>query len=74
MVIHCNGRTKMETLILLMKNEAKNVISKVKGQKGKIIEVAQSDKKKYSPALYDLTELQRDGNKFLDFLQSKLCL
>lgn len=47
--------------------EAKAVVSKVRGQKGKIVEVSQSDKKKYSPALYDLTELQRDANRFFGF-------
>ena len=42
---------------------AKSIVSKCKGQEGEVIEVTKSTKKKYSPALYDLTELQRDANK-----------
>ncbi|WP_234122075.1 DNA topoisomerase III [Clostridium hydrogenum] len=48
-------------------NLAKNVEAKVKGQKGRITDILQSDKKKYSPALYDLTELQRDANRLFGF-------
>lgn len=46
---------------------AHNIEAKVKGQKGKIIDIIQSEKKKYSPALYDLTELQRDANRLFGF-------
>lgn len=42
---------------------AKAVIAKTKGAEGEIIEINKANKKKYSPALYDLTELQRDANK-----------
>lgn len=42
---------------------AKDIISKCKGADGDVIEVTKSTKKKYSQALYDLTELQRDCNK-----------
>ena len=42
---------------------AKTIISKCKGEDGEVIEVTKSTKKKYSQALYDLTELQRDCNK-----------
>ncbi|WP_066824227.1 DNA topoisomerase III [Clostridium tepidiprofundi] len=43
--------------------EAKKIVSKVDNQNGKIIEVKKAYKKKSSPLLYDLTELQRDANK-----------
>ncbi len=46
---------------------AKEVVSKVTGKEGKIIEVTESDKKKYAPALYDLTELQRDANRIFGY-------
>lgn len=46
---------------------AETIANKVKGTKGKVTEVLQSKKKKYSPALYDLTELQRDANRFWGF-------
>ena len=42
---------------------ATSIIAKCKGREGEIIDVNKSLKKKYSPSLYDLTELQRDANK-----------
>ncbi|OBR94071.1 MULTISPECIES: DNA topoisomerase III [Clostridium] len=46
---------------------ANKVVSKVNGQNGKILDVIKSDKKKYAPALYDLTELQRDANRLFGY-------
>lgn len=43
------------------------LVSKLKGKDGEIISVTESNKKKYSPALYDLTELQRDCNKMFGY-------
>lgn len=45
------------------KDVAQDLYNKLKGKAGKVKEVNKTDKKKYSPALYDLTELQRDANK-----------
>ena len=42
---------------------ADSIVNKCKGQSGEVKEVKKTTKKKYSPALYDLTELQRDANK-----------
>lgn len=42
---------------------AKSILDKTKNSAGEVIDVTKSRKKKYSPALYDLTELQRDANK-----------
>ena len=42
---------------------AQSLVNKCRGHEGEVIEVTKSTKKKYSPALYDLTELQRDANK-----------
>ena len=42
---------------------ADSIVNKCKGQNGEVVEVKKTTKKKYSPALYDLTELQRDANK-----------
>ncbi|NSB15590.1 DNA topoisomerase III [Clostridium beijerinckii] len=39
------------------------VASKLKNSEGKIVNINEANKKKFSPALYDLTELQRDANK-----------
>ena len=42
---------------------AKKIESKLRSAEGKIVNIAEANKKKYAPALYDLTELQRDANK-----------
>ena len=46
---------------------AQKISSKLKGSKGEIVNISQSAKKKFSPALYDLTELQRDANKIYGY-------
>lgn len=48
-------------------NIAKEVVAKVSGQSGSIVEVLEKDKKQYAPALYDLTELQRDANRIFGY-------
>ncbi len=50
-------------------NEEKidNTMNKVKNNDIEINKVNKSHKKKYSPALYDLTELQRDANKIFGY-------
>ena len=50
-------------------NEEKidNTIRKVKNKDLKVINVNKVQKKKYAPALYDLTELQRDANKIFGY-------
>ncbi len=42
---------------------ANKVALKLKNSEGKIVNINEANKKKFSPALYDLTELQRDANK-----------
>ncbi len=46
---------------------ADSIINKCRGKDGEVIEVKKATKKKYSPALYDLTELQRDANKIFGY-------
>lgn len=50
-------------------NEEKvdNTIKKINNSKIEVTKVNKSHKKKYSPALYDLTELQRDANKIFGY-------
>ncbi len=43
--------------------KAEALVSKVKGKIGVVTSITESEKKKFAPALYDLTELQRDANK-----------
>ncbi len=40
-----------------------NILCSIKNKQGEVVEVDKIYKKKFSPSLYDLTELQRDGNK-----------
>lgn len=49
------------------KEKVEDIVSKIKGKDIEIIDVNKTLKKKYSPALYDLTELQRDANKMFGF-------
>ena len=42
---------------------ANKVINKIQGHDANIVSINETPKKKFSPALYDLTELQRDANK-----------
>lgn len=44
-----------------------SIISKINNKDAKIEEVVLKHKKSYAPALYDLTELQRDCNKIYNF-------
>lgn len=46
---------------------ANKVVSKTSGKTGEIVKVTENKKKKYPDALYDLTELQRDANKFFNY-------
>ncbi|MBU5307772.1 DNA topoisomerase III [Clostridioides mangenotii] len=49
------------------KNKVEEIITKIKGKDLDVINVNKTYKKKQSPALYDLTELQRDANKIFGF-------
>ncbi|KAB2953840.1 DNA topoisomerase III [Heliorestis acidaminivorans] len=49
------------------KNRSDQILRKLQGQTGKVIEVSKKAKKSYAPALYDLTELQRDANKLFAY-------
>lgn len=49
------------------KDKVDKIYDSVKNSNGKVIDVNKRNKKSYSPALYDLTELQRDANRLFDF-------
>ncbi len=42
---------------------ANKILNNLKGHDAKVTSITETPKKKFSPALYDLTELQRDANK-----------
>lgn len=44
-----------------------DLVGKVSGKQGTVVELIESQKKQYAPGLYDLTELQRDANKFFGY-------
>ena len=46
---------------------AKDTMKKCDGQDAKVIDVQTKQNQQFSPALYDLTELQRDANKLYSF-------
>lgn len=48
-------------------NKVNTIAKEAKGKKLTILEVNKTAKKKPSPGLYDLTELQRDANKLFNF-------
>lgn len=43
------------------------ILNSIKGKDVKIVEVNKNNKRSFSPALYDLTELQRDANRLFNF-------
>ncbi|ABK61654.1 DNA topoisomerase III [Clostridium novyi] len=49
------------------KDKCENIIKNIKNKDAKVVEVNKVKKKKFSPQLYDLTELQRDANKIFNF-------
>ncbi len=49
------------------KDRCDKILASLKGRDGIVAEVNKAYKKSFSPALYDLTELQRDGNKLFNF-------
>lgn len=53
------------------KDKIEKIKKKVNNKDLKIVDVKKSNKKKYSPALYDLTELQRDANKIFGYSAKK---
>ncbi|MGD6834737.1 DNA topoisomerase III [Sutcliffiella halmapala] len=49
------------------KSEIERLYGQVKNKQGTITEISKAEKKSYAPALYDLTELQRDGNRIFGY-------
>ncbi|XOS90626.1 DNA topoisomerase III [Brevibacillus laterosporus] len=49
------------------KEKAEKIVESSKNKQAEIIDIQKANKKSYAPALYDLTELQRDANKRFGF-------
>ncbi|MGB4661039.1 MAG: DNA topoisomerase III [Mobilitalea sp.] len=58
-------QTKSHTVAT--RSRVEEVLKSVNGKAGRVIELATTLKKTYSPGLYDLTELQRNANQQYDF-------
>ena len=54
---------KDNNLRIFEEDFANKLVNKIKDKDAKIVSITETPKKKFSPALYDLTELQRDANK-----------
>lgn len=49
------------------KEKIDNIVNKLGNNNAKIIDIERKHKKSFAPGLYDLTELQRDANKFFGY-------
>lgn len=59
--------SKSKDIKTFNKDKCENIFIKIKNKDAEVIEVNKVKKKKFSPQLYDLTELQRDANKIFNF-------
>ncbi len=59
--------TKENNSKISTKERAQEIKKKVKGTEGKVVDVKKEKKTVPPPLLYDLTELQRDGNKYFGY-------
>ncbi len=59
--------SKTKDVRLFDKDKCDQVLATVKNKNGVVTDVDKAYKKRHSPGLYDLTELQRDANKIFDF-------
>lgn len=60
-------RDKNNNSNIFGEDKVNKVISATKGKEGNVVEVNESPKKQFAPALYDLTELQRDANRIFGY-------
>ena len=59
--------SKSKDIKVFEKLKCDKILASIANKPAEIIEVAKAYKKSYSPQLYDLTELQRDANKFFSY-------
>lgn len=60
-------RDKNNNSSIFEESIVEKVLLKTKGKEGNVVSVTEAAKKQYSPALYDLTELQRDANRIFGY-------
>jgi len=60
-------RDKNNNSNIFDENKVDDIIARTKGKEGNIVDITESYKKQFAPALYDLTELQRDANRIFGY-------
>ncbi|MCY6959947.1 DNA topoisomerase III [Clostridium brassicae] len=60
-------RDKNNNSNIFEEDKANKILLKTKNKEGNVVEVNESAKKQFAPALYDLTELQRDANRIFGY-------
>ncbi len=66
-IIKFSWQDKNNSTSTFNKDKIDSIANKISDKNLEIVEVKKVDKKKYSPELYDLTELQRDANKIYGY-------
>lgn len=61
------SETKIDTM-----EEAREIVDKVNGKEGIVTDVEKANKSQKAPFLYDLTELQRDGNRMYGYTATQV--
>lgn len=61
------GETKIDTI-----EEAQRIVDVVSNKEGKVLEVEKANGNQKPPFLYDLTELQRDGNRMFGYTANQV--
>ena len=60
-------RDKNNNSNIFEEDRVNKILSDTKGKEGNVVSVTESSKKQFAPALYDLTELQRDANRIFGY-------
>jgi DNA topoisomerase-3 len=60
-------RDKNNNSNIFDENKVNDIIVRTKGKEGNIVDITENYKKQFAPALYDLTELQRDANRIFGY-------
>lgn len=60
-------RDKNNNSSIFEEDKVNKILATVKGKEANVVDVTESAKKQYAPALYDLTELQRDANRIFGY-------
>jgi DNA topoisomerase-3 len=60
-------RDKNNNSNIFDEDKTNKILNATKGKEGNIVDVTESYKKQHAPALYDLTELQRDANRIFGY-------